>query len=83
MDTERQRLLLHSFPRSEREEIRISAVEHEGKDYIDLRLWFIPDGGNDYVPTKRGLYLPADTCEQLQRGISLLVEHYQKQRHKK
>lgn len=44
-------------------------VAKSGEAYLDMRRWFAPDDGSDWLPTKRGLRIHA---EQLPEFLSAM-----------
>ena len=64
--------VLASFERYGEEELRIAISHFRGRTLLDLRIWYPPEDGGEYKPTKRGITLRADeietTIQALQRA---------------
>ena len=63
--------IIYKFQRNPEEEIRISLREWKGRYYIDLRLWFEPRSGGEYLPTKKGLTVALDHASELKKGFEI------------
>jgi len=63
--------LVHRFQKNPEEEVRFSLREYKARKYLDLRLWFQPANGVDYVPTKKGLTLSLEFLPELKKGLEL------------
>jgi hypothetical protein len=52
-------------------QVRISISEFKGHEYIDIRTFYLPKngGGEEYLPTKRGVTIPTDSYWHLLKGI--------------
>ena len=46
-------------------EVRVSRNYWKGRSVIDIRIWFLPDGGTDYVPSRKGLTIDAGKLPEL------------------
>lgn len=46
-------------------EIRVTLDHYKGRRVVDLRVWYVPDGGAEYVPTRKGVTLDADKLAPL------------------
>jgi len=72
MDNDEYGVLVHSFSKNAREQIRIAINEFRGSRYIDVRIFFLDD--NKYMPTKKGVTLAIDQYPELLSGIIQLGE---------
>lgn len=63
--------VIYKFQRNAEEEIRISLREYKDRYYIDLRLWFEPRSGGEYLPTKKGLTVALDHASALKKGFEI------------
>lgn len=36
-------------------ELRVEVMRYSRFDRIDVRLWFVPDGGEEYIPSRKGV----------------------------
>ena len=44
--------------KSDGAEIRVSLDRYKGRHVVDIRLWFVPRDGVDFVPSRKGI-----TCD--------------------
>lgn len=51
-------------------EIRVALDSYKGKTVADVRLWFQPKGGTDYVASRKGLTFDADKLPELAQAIA-------------
>ena len=61
--------IVYRFQKSPEEEIRFTVKEYKGRSYLNKRLWFLPSGGSEYDPTKKGLSLSLDYLPALMKGL--------------
>lgn len=61
--------VVHSFQKNPEEEVRLALREYKDRQYLDLRLWFQPSHGGDYLPTKKGLTLSVEFLPELKKGL--------------
>ncbi len=73
--------LIHSFPKSEGEEIQLALKKFKGKYYIDLRIWFQVEKGGELKPTKKGVFFSIEQMPQLQRGVERLAKAVERVRY--
>lgn len=45
--------------KTETAEVRVSRNSWKGRDVIDIRIWFLPRGGGEFVPSRKGLTIDA------------------------
>ena len=64
-----ENVLVHSFPKNESEEIRLSLREYKNRHYLDVRLFFQPVNQTEMVPSKKGLTIGVDFLPELKRGL--------------
>lgn len=64
---------IHSFRKSDAEEVRFSAGQYRDKHYLDIRIFFRPDkdAKQEMVPSKKGVTLPIDMLAEVEKGVSL------------
>ena len=62
---------VHSFPKNPTEEIRASLSSYKGKQYLDLRVYYLGDDG-DYHPSKKGITIPPDLLGDLEEAVRKL-----------
>ena len=51
--------------KTETAEVRVNRNAWKGRDVIDVRIWFLPPGGNDFIPTRKGLTIDASKLSEL------------------
>ena len=61
--------VIHTFHKNPDEEVRLSLKQFKDRRYLDLRLWYQPSSGGEYLPTKKGLTLSVEFLPELKRGI--------------
>lgn len=61
--------LLATIPRTATEEIQVQINEYKGKKYLDLRIFYTTDGGNSWLPTKKGVAVYPENLELLKEAI--------------
>ena len=68
--------VIHSFKKSEHEEVRIRLTEFKEKEYFDIRVFYKPDGADDMYPSKKGICLPAaiENIDALIEGLNSVKE---------
>jgi hypothetical protein len=48
--------------------------EYKDRSYLDIRIWFLPSGGNEYHPTKKGLTLSVEYLSELKKGLERVAK---------
>lgn len=64
--------VIASFPKNSFEEVRISLTEFKGKELIDLRVYYQPDGEEEMRPTKKGITISLEKFPELKKGLLTL-----------
>lgn len=67
--------LLASIPKGEAAELRISIKTWKGRRTVDLRLYFKPDGGEEFIPSRKGVSFDASKLDALVDGLMLARQH--------
>lgn len=62
--------VVYRFQRNSEEEVRFTLHEYKDRQYLDLRLWFLPADGGEYKPTRKGLTLPLEFLSELKKGVA-------------
>lgn len=64
--------ILLRLSKNEEEEIRITAREYKGVQYVDIRLFFklLADANAEWRPTKKGLTMTAELFDELMRRLN-------------
>lgn len=55
-------------------QVRISRGSYQGRDIVDIRVWFIPRGGGDFVASGKGVTLDARKCDELIEALKAVSE---------
>jgi hypothetical protein len=61
-------VLIGSFPKNKREEVRVSLSKYKGYDLIGLRVWFKSEDGS-YQPGKSGFSIRTQLLPELMRLV--------------
>ena len=56
--------------RNQPSQIKIEAIEYEGKPRIDVRLWVFAKQLDNMIPTRRGLSIRLDQLEGVRRQLT-------------
>jgi len=64
--------VIASFAKNSFEEVRISLTEFKGKELIDLRIYYQPDGEEEMRPTKKGITISSEKFPELKKGLLAL-----------
>jgi len=69
---------LPPIEKSQSEQIRLAIKEYKGKQYVDIRTYFITEETGKWLPTKKGITIPIhDTFGYLEDLTAGLEELYQ------
>lgn len=60
-----ERMVLARIPKTETSEVRISRTSWKGRRVVDMRIWFIPVGQDEYVPSRKGFTFSAEKLGDL------------------
>lgn len=55
----------------------ISINHFQGNQYLDMRLFFKPDGEEDFLPSRKGLSISIDHAGRLQKAIEKAIKQVQ------
>lgn len=61
--------LLATIERTDTEQLQISISEYRGKSYFNLRIFYTTDGGETWLPTKKGVTFAPDQLDVLSDAI--------------
>jgi hypothetical protein len=64
---------VYSFPKNPTEEIRASLSSYKGKQYLDLRVYYLGDD-DEYHPSKKGITVAPDLLGELEEAVRKLRE---------
>ena len=64
---------VYTFRKNHNETVRASIRKHQGREFIDLRVWAEKETGHcEFVPTRKGICLDAYTFSEFKRGVMAL-----------
>lgn len=64
--------LIGTVPKTERAEVRVYRKPHCGRTIIDVRVWFVPDGKTEFVPSRKGASFDASKAHLLREALESL-----------
>jgi len=67
---EQSEKILFTLEKSETDQVRIRETTFKGKEYVDIRIYTKLQGGEDFVPTKKGVMLTKDKMKQLIEALN-------------
>ncbi len=53
-------------------EVRVSRNYWKGRSVIDIRIWYLPNGGAEFVPSRKGLTIDAGKLRELIDALGTL-----------
>jgi hypothetical protein len=51
-------------------EVRVTVQGYKGRRVVDVRVWYQPAAGGDFVPTRKGITVDADKLPALAEAIA-------------
>lgn len=51
-------------------EVRVTVQGYKGRRVVDVRVWYQPAAGGDFVPTRKGITLDADKLPALALALA-------------
>lgn len=66
---------LGRIPKGKRAEMRVSVKSWKSRRTIDIRLWFIPEGGTAAVPSRKGVSIDASKIDALLDALHQAKQH--------
>jgi hypothetical protein len=51
-------------------EVRVSRNYWKGRSVIDIRIWYLPKGGAEFVPSRKGLSIDASKLPELLEALA-------------
>lgn len=76
MSKKESQILVAHFSKNAMEEIQVHLVEWKGQQYIDIRIWYKPEPGEDkgLHPTTKGLRFSIELLPDLKRAIDIAIQ---------
>lgn len=62
-------MMIHEFQKNALEIVRVEIKEFRDQDYLNIRVWFEPDNGNEYKPSPKGITLNVELLPELQKAL--------------
>lgn len=62
-----------TFAKNDREQLKVGLREFKGRPYIDVRIYWTPDGGQTWSPSKKGVTCGLANLPLLQDAINRAV----------
>jgi hypothetical protein len=59
VDRMRRAIDVARIPKGKRAEMRVSINDYRGVRNVDVRLWYVPKGGGEWVPSRKGVAVEA------------------------
>ena len=66
--------LLATIPRNATEQIQISINSYRNKQYLDLRVFYTTDDGENWLPTKKGVTISPENLMELKDAIEKAIQ---------
>jgi len=61
--------ILATIERTPTEQLQISVSEYKGKSYLNMRIFYTTDDGDNWIPTKKGVTFTPDQLDLLSEAI--------------
>lgn len=76
-------VIIKDIKKNNTEIIRVEISEYQGKELINLRIWYqaIDNGEVVYKPTQKGVALSVDKFSELQEAITKIAEYLHDKKH--
>lgn len=68
--------LLATIERSDRERLQIAINEYKGRSYLDLRIFYTTDGGENWRPTQKGVTCAPEALETLRDAVEEAMKEF-------
>jgi len=65
---------LARIPKGSRAEMRVSIKPWQGRQTVDIRLWYIPEGKTDFAPSRKGVAFDASKLPALLDALHQAVQ---------
>ncbi|MGN0192526.1 MAG: transcriptional coactivator p15/PC4 family protein [Candidatus Gastranaerophilaceae bacterium] len=66
--------MLATIARSATEQLQIAVKTYKGKSYLDLRIFYTTDDGQNWLPTKKGVTVAPDAILTLKDAVEKAAE---------
>jgi hypothetical protein len=65
--------IIGALNKSDTAEVRITTSLFKGRDVVDVRVWYKPDGSNDLVPSRKGITMDSAKIKELVEVLNRLL----------
>lgn len=69
--------MLGTIERSETEQLQIAVKEFKGRKYLDMRIFYTTDGGDSWLPTKKGITCSKEHLTELRDALNVAIEEFE------
>lgn len=70
--------VIHEISKNPSESVRVVLGEYHGKDIINVRVYFQPEGEERWIPTKKGVTLSVESIPELREAIEKAEKEWEK-----
>ena len=64
--------IIGSITKSGDTEIRVSRSTYQGRSVVDIRIWYLPNGATELVPTRKGITIEENKAVKLAEILTLI-----------
>ena len=68
--------ILATIERTDTEQLQISVSEYKGKSYLNMRIHYTTDGGQTWLPTKKGVTFSPEQLDLLTEAIEAARQEF-------
>jgi hypothetical protein len=66
---------LGRIPKGKRAEMRVLVKRWKSRRTLDIRLWFLPEGGSEFAPSRKGVSIDASKVDALIEALHKAKQH--------
>jgi len=66
--------ILAVIPKNDTDRLQIAIKEYKGRKYLDMRAFFTTDGGENWIPTKKGITVYPDKLDVFKEAIEKAMD---------
>ena len=67
-----KRIEVAAIRKADGAEIRVTVQGYKGRRVVDVRVWYLPAGSAEYVPTRKGVTFDTDKLPELIGALETL-----------
>lgn len=75
VDRMRRAIDVARIPKGKRAEMRVSINDYRGVRNVDVRLWYVPKGGGEWVPSRKGVAVEAGKLDAVIDALLSAKQH--------